>query len=168
MRKKSLFALFLVAIIVHMAVLPIHACGDKALRIGRGIRFQRTSHPLAVLICFPSNLIRASQLQAFLKNVGHKPYSVETADRASTALRSGQYDVIFTDLASAASLQEQISASASKVVLVPVVSEETKTEVAAAQKQYKCFVRNPHSANRYLDAIDQALTSKVHLLPKKA
>jgi hypothetical protein len=145
--RKNLFAVFLVAIIVHMAVLPIHACGDKALRIGRGIRFQRTSHPLAVLICFPSNLIRASQLQSFLTKIGHKPYTVETADRASTALRSGQYDLIFTDFASAASLQEQISASASKVVLVPVVSEGTKAAVAAAQKQYKLCVKNPNSAD---------------------
>lgn len=164
--RKKLFAVFLVGIIVHTALLPIHACGDKALRIGRGIRFQRTSRPISVLICFPSNLKRASQLQSFLTRIGHKPYSVETTDRAAMALRLAQYDLIFTDFASASGLQQQVSAS--KVVLVPVVSEGTKGEIAEAQKQYKCFVKKPHSPDGYLDAIDQAMSSKVHLLPKKA
>lgn len=159
-----------VVVLVGSVLLSIawaNACGDKALRIGRGIRFQRTSHPASVLIYIPSNSPRATQLQSMLKKMGHKSAAVQGADRLSEALRSGQYDLVFADLAEAASLEKQIESSPSKPVLVPVVSKGTKAEVTAAQKQYKYFVKDPHSADRYLDAIEQAMRSRVRLLSKK-
>ena len=48
-----------------------------------------------------------------------------------------------------------------------MVSKGTKAEVTAAQKQYRYVVKNPHSADHYLDAIDEAMRSRVHLLAKK-
>src|SRR3982074_2967179 len=98
------------------------ACGDKALRIGRGIRFQRTWHPVAVLIYLPSNATRANQLQSMLKKVGHKSYAVQGSDSVGDALKSGNYDLLFTDVANAASLEKQIEASLSKPLLIPVLS----------------------------------------------
>ena len=159
-----------VVIITGMALASIavaDACGDKALRIGRGIRFQRASNPTAVLIYLPSNAPRAAQLQSMLKKVGHRSYAVQGVDSLGEALKSGQYDLVFTDLAVAASLETNIKTSASKPVLVAVVSEGRKAEVSAAQKQYRYVVRNPHSADQYLDAIEDAMRSRVHLLAKK-
>ena len=144
------------------------ACGDKALRIGRGIRFQRTSRPASVLIYIPSNFLRATQLQSMLRKVGHKSATAQGADKLSEALKSGQYDLVFADLAEAASLEKQIAYTSTKPVLVPVVSKGTKAEVSAAQKQYRYFVKDPHSADRYLDAIEQAMRSRVRLVAKKA
>ena len=165
--RRIVLASAIIAGIFVLSFVVAEACGDKALRIGRGIRFQRTSHPAAVLIYIPSNSARASQLQSMLKKVGHKPRAVEGLDRLSDALKSGQFDLVFMDLAEAASLEKQIASSASKPVLVPVVSKGTKAEVIAAQKQYKYIVKDPHSGDRYLDAIDQALRSRVRLLSKK-
>ncbi|MDQ5845096.1 MAG: YfiR family protein, partial [Acidobacteriota bacterium] len=119
-------------------------------------------------IYIPSNSPRATQLQSMLKKVGHKPYAVEGVDRLNDALRSGQYQLVFIDLAEAAKLEEQIANSASKPVLVTVVSEGKKAEVTAAKKQYRFVVKNPHSADHYLEAIEQAMRSRLRLISKKA
>jgi DNA-binding NtrC family response regulator len=145
-----------------LSVAMANACGDKALRIGRGVRFQRTSHPASVLIYIPSNTARANQLQSLLKKLGHRPYAAQGADSVNEALKSGHYDLLFTDLADAAGLEKQVEASLSKPVLIPVLSEGTKAEIAAARKMYKYFVKDPHSPDNYLDAIDEATRSRAH------
>ena len=165
--RRMVLAMALIAGTALLSITVADACGDKALRIGRGIRFQRTSHPTAVLIYLPSNTTRAAQLQSMLKKVGHKSYAVQGVDSLSEALKSGQYDLVFTDFAAAASLETNIRTSPSKPVLVAVVSEGRKAEVTAAQKQYRYVVKNPHSAEQYLDAIEDAMRSRVHLLAKK-
>ena len=165
--RRTIIVVGVSTAILVLSIAAVEACGDKALRIGRGVRFQRTSHAAAVLIYIPSNVQRASQLQSFLKKVGHNSYAVQDADALRNALMSGRYDLVFTDLAEAARLQKQIETSASKPVLVPVVSKETKAEVTAAQKQYRCMVKNAHRGDYYLDAIEDALRSRVHLLATK-
>lgn len=166
MRRIVTAVIVLVGSVVF-SIAVADACGDKALRIGRGIRFQRTAHPASVLIYIPSNSPRATQLQSMLKKMGHKSLVVQGADRLSEALRSGQYDLVFGDLAEAPSLEKEIGSSRSKALLVAVVSKGTKAEVTAARKQYRNVVKNPHSADHYLDAIEQVMRSRVRLLAKK-
>ena len=166
--RRLVCVLVMIAGTFLVSVAVADACGDKALRIGRGIRFQRSSHPAAVLIYIPSNATRALQLQSMLKKVGHKPYAAQGVASLSEALKSGQYDLVFTDLAAAASLETNIKTSPSKPVLVAVVAEGRKAEVNAAQKQYRYVVKNPHSADQYLDAIEDAMRSRVHLIAKKS
>jgi len=166
--RRILLAVVVIAGVVLLSIAVADACGDKSLRIGRGIRFQRSSHPTAVLIYLPSNATRAAQLQSMLKRVGHKAYSAPDAGRLSEALTSGQYDLVFAEFAEAAKLARQIETSRSKPVLVPVISSGTKAEVTAARTQYRYVVKNPHNADNYLDAIDEAMRSRVHLLAKKS
>jgi DNA-binding NtrC family response regulator len=161
---------FLIVFLAGSALLTTavaDACGDKALRIGRGIRFQRTSNPAAVLIYLPSNAPRASQLQSMLRKAGHKPYTAQGFDSLDNALKTGQYDLVMTEFSAAASVDKQIEMASSHPLIVAVVSERTKAEVTAAKKQYRYIVKNPHSAEQYLDAIDEVMRSKVHLLAKK-
>ncbi len=165
--RKNVLAVLMIAGVFLLGIAVVEACGDKALRIGRGVRFQRSTHPAAVLIYIPSNPTRASQVQSLLKKVGHKSYAAQREDNFSDALKSGEYDLVLSDLDVAASLGKQIENSPSKPVLVAVVSDGTKAEVAAAQKHYSHIVKNPHSANHYLDAIEEAMRSRVHLLSKK-
>ncbi len=166
--RRILLAVVVIAGVVLLSIAVADACGDKSLRIGRGIRFQRSSHPTAVLIYLPSNATRAAQLQSMLKRVGHKADSAQDAGRLSEALTSGQYDLVFAEFAEAAKLARQIETSRSKPVLVPVISSGTKAEVTAARTQYRYVVKNPHNADNYLDAIDEAMRSRVHLLAKKS
>jgi len=166
--RRIVLATVTIAGVVLLSIPGAEACGDKALRIGRGIRFQRPSQPAAVLIYIPSNSQRATQLQSMLKKVGHKSYAAPGADKLSEALRSGQYDLVLVDFAEAAGVEKQIGTSSSKPVVIPVVPNGTKAEVAAARKQYGNVVKNPHSADQYLDAIETAMRSRVRLLAKKA
>ena len=135
---------------------------------GAGSGFPRTftSGRCHIYISLKS-LTRAAQVQSLLKKVGHKSYAAQGEDNFSDALKSGQYDLVISDIGVAANLGRQIENSPSKPVLVAVVSEGTKAEVVAAQKHYTHIVKNPHSADRYLDAIDEAMRSRVRLLSKK-
>jgi len=165
--RRPLLALVILSGMFFLSIAAAHACGDKALRIGRGIRFQRAINPKSILIYIPSNATRASQVQSLLKKVGHKPYWAQSDNNLSEALKSGKYDLVFTDLGVAENLTHQIDNSSSKPVLVAVVSEGTKAEVKAAQKHYNHIVKDPHNAVSYLEAIEVALRSKPHLLSKK-
>ena len=146
--------------------LPLtNACGDKALRIGRGARFQRSTHPASILIYVPSGTpetaaTQAPRLQTFLKKAGHKPRIVQGTDGLSEALGSGQYDLVLTPLAEVASLQNQIDASPSKPLVVPIAMKATRAEVAAARRQYRWLVRNPNDGDEYLEAIEVAMRSR--------
>jgi len=165
--RRTLTALVILSGMFLCSSAAVNACGDKALRIGRGIRFQRATNPKSILIYIPSNVTRASQVQSLLKKVGHKPYWVQSENNLSEALNSGKYDLVFTDLGVAQNLTHQIENSSSKTVLVAVVSEGTKSEVRAAQKQYNHIVKDPHNAVNYLEAIEEAMRSKAHVLSKK-
>jgi len=158
--RRTLITLVMLSGMSLLSIAGVNACGDKALRIGRGIRFQRAVNPKSILIYIPSNVTRASQVQSLLKKVGHKPYSVQNENNLGEALKSGKYDLVFTDLGVAQSLARQIGNSSSKAVLVAVVSEGTKAEVKAAQKQYNHIVKDPHNATSYLEAIEEAMRSK--------
>jgi DNA-binding NtrC family response regulator len=167
MRKFAL-AVVLIAAVSQLGIAVAEACGDKALRIGRGVRFQRTTHPASVLIYIPSNPTRASQVQSLFKKVGHKSFAALQENNFNDALRSGQYEVVLSDLYVAASFGKQIENSPSRPVLIAVVSDGTKSEVAAAQKHYSHLVKNPHKADRYLDALEIAMRARARLISRKA
>ena len=165
---------FVIALGISLLSLAVaDACGDKLLRMGRGVRFQRSSHPATVLIFLPSTApagasTKAPQLQAFLKKAGHKPIIVQGADRLSQALSSGQYDVVLAGLAEVAGVQKQIEASGSKPAVVPMIFNGTKADVAAAKQHYRCVVKNPNNGDEYLDAIEEVMRSRMRVVQKKA
>ena len=165
--RKVLVPLMLSSMLL-LSIAAVYACGDKALRIGRGIRFQRATHPTSILIYSPSNAKRAEQVQSLLKKVGHKPNWVQSENSLGEAIRSGQYGLVLSDLGAAASITHQIENSSSKPVLVAVVSDGTKAEVKAARKNYTHIVKDPHDAISYLEAIEEATHTKPHLLSKKS
>lgn len=166
--RKTVVAVVILSGTFLLSIAAVQACGDKALRIGRGIRFQRATHPTSILIYIPSNAKRAEQVQSLLKKVGHKPYWVQGENNLSDALRSGQYTLVLSDLEAASTVSHQIDNSSSKPVLVAVVAEGTKAEVKAAQKNYNHIVKDPHDAISYLEAIEEATRVKPHLLTKKS
>lgn len=165
---RKLFSVLIVSTFTLLAMMDVSACGDKTLRVGRGIRFQQMSayasrHPSTILIyspAIPSG--KAPQLRDYLKRIGHKPYVVDDTARLSEAIRSGQYDVVLTDYAEAASLQRQIASSIPRTVVVPVMFKRGKAEETAAAKQYKVIVKNPTSGDDFLAAVYQVMKSKAN------
>jgi hypothetical protein len=163
-RLTTSFAIALGISLLSIAVAD--ACGDKLLTIGRGARFQRSMHPATVLIYLPSSApseaaTKAPKLQAFLKKAGHKPNLVQSVDQLGQVLGSRQYDVVLTDLADVGSVQRQAEASASKLIIVPMIFSASKAEVATAKKHYHFIVKNPNDGDEYLDAIEEAMRSRM-------
>src|SRR5688572_12296551 len=83
-----------------------HACGDKLVVLGRGVRFERIHqavNPGAVLVYLnpESNLPRADEefhLSASLELAGHTVQTVGSAGELERAWRSGEADVILAAL----------------------------------------------------------------------
>lgn len=170
--RRTLTTFAVLAAISLMSIAIANACGDKLLRMGRGARFQRSMHPAAILIYLPSSApaaasTKAPQLQSFLKKAGHKARVVEGTDRLGEALLSGQYDVILTAMAEIPEVQKQIEFVSSKPSIVPIVLKSTKAEVSAVRKQYRCVVRDANNGDEYLDAIYEAMKSRVRVVQNK-
>ncbi|HLK69605.1 MAG TPA: hypothetical protein VKU19_39520 [Bryobacteraceae bacterium] len=138
------------------------ACGDKLMLVmGAGSSLIKPLHPAAIL-AYPghtpsASLIRELQSQAAFRKVGHRIQFVEDSAGLNNALKTGKYDVVLTDVANASELSEQVSAAASKPVLLPVAFQASKEEQSAAQKKYHCLLKAPGKPEDYLAAIDHAM-----------
>jgi hypothetical protein len=172
--SNAISALGIVATVCMLSIPPVDACGDKTLRIGRGARFHRTTHPAAVLIYLPGNSVNsapvrptpqsvAPALQTLLKRLNARSRTVQGVEGLTEALKA-QYDVVLADLAEAGNLQKQIEASTSKPVVIPVACAETKVQAGPAKKQYGFVVKNPTSGEEYLDVIEDAMRSRMRAL----
>lgn len=174
--RKLLLAILIVAMSPLSDRMDANACGDKLLKVGRSIRFQRkiaSRRPATMLIYTPANsatLPAASkaQIQEYFQKVGHKPLAVENIDKFNEALKSGHYDLVLTDVADAATLRQQIERLSSQVAVLPILYKRKKGEEAAAARQYPFMVKNPKSAGDFLLAIDKVMKSRESSIPRKA
>lgn len=163
---KKLLSVLIVSTFMLSGMMDVNACGDKTLRVGKGIRFQQmfaSRHPSAILIYSPAIPGgKAPQLRDYLKKIGHKPYVVDDTARLNEALKSGQYDMVLTDFAEAANLRRQIASSTPRTMVVPIVYKRPKAEEAAAAREYKVIVKNPTSGEDFLAAVYQVMKSKAN------
>src|SRR5262249_41026112 len=75
-------------------------------------------------------------------------------------LERGKYDVILADAGDAGVLEQQLQASALRTVVVPVLSEGTKTEASALAKRYHVVLNVPSKAGSYFSVLDEAMEIK--------
>jgi hypothetical protein len=141
-------------------------CGDKLMLI-MGARSSRIKpfRP-AVILAYPgqtasATLIRDLQREPVVQKAGHRIRVVEDVAKLDDALKSGKYDLVVADVASANELSQRVSAAPAKPVLLPVAFQLSKQEQSAAQKKYHCVLRAPGSPENYLVAIDQAMDWKL-------
>lgn len=161
---RKLLSILIVSAFLLAGVTDANACGDKTLRVGKGIRFYQafaSRHPSAILLY--SRAIasgKSPQLLDYLKRVGHKPKAVGDAGQLRDALKSAQYDIVLTDFADAADVQNQVNFSTPTTVVVPVLFKRPKVEEAAAARQYKVMVKNPTSLDDFLAAVQVVMKAK--------
>ena len=164
--------LFLVSLLVSALILssgsPARGCGDKLLVLGRSVSFGaltglRPANILAYLhVGTPgSALLSDPQLQSVLKKAGHQLHVVENAGEFNVALRSGKYDLVLADLADATAMESALKSNPGSPVIVPVLSDPTKAEVATAERHYRCVLKSEKKGSNYLSAIDRALEVKL-------
>jgi DNA-binding NtrC family response regulator len=137
-----------------------------------GARFSQIKplHPAAILVYHGQSasapLIRALASQPAFKKAGHRFQLVEDSAGLDSALKAGKYDVVMADVANAGELSQQVSAAASKPVVLPVAFKASKDEQSAAQKKYHCLLKAPSDSETYLAAIDQAMQWKLKGAPR--
>ena len=152
----------LIALLATWSGLMIgHACGDKTMRVGRGLRFlqmEAKKNPSTILIhtrAVPAG--KASRLQEFLKAVGHRANTFDNVDQVSEALKEARYDVVLTNVTDARELQNKVSSLSPTTVVVPVTF---KSDEAASATQYQFTVKNPKYAEDFLPTVNQIMKSR--------
>lgn len=155
-----------------LAVLLSHnsgafACGDKLLVLGRGFTFaqiHRSAAPASILIYMnPSSRVPAAdkdlQLQTVLKLAGHRLKSIGDRTELGRALTSGGYDFVVADFVDAGALKDEIEAAPGKPILLPLLYNPSKEQLASAQKQFSCAFKASRN-NQILRMIEEAMKSK--------
>ncbi len=142
-------------------------CGDKLLVLGRGVRFQGDTRSQSVSILLylhagspASAEVGDRKFQSALRDAGHKLQVVGNREELDQTLKTGKYDILLADFADAASLEPLAQAAPSNPVVLPVVSNATKAEAAAAEKRYGCVLKMPGRTGHYLAMIDKAMELK--------
>jgi hypothetical protein len=165
MRRLSIFlGLMLLGLSLVEAI--AWACGDKLMLVMGSRSSQiRPLHPAAIL-AYPGKsttaaLIRSLQSQPAFRKAGYRIELVEDSAGLDNALKAGKYDVVVADVSDASELSQEVSAAASKPVLLPVAFKASKQEQSEALKKYHCLLKAPGNTDNYLDAIDQAMEWKL-------
>jgi hypothetical protein len=162
---RKLIVVLVTAIIVQLGMPYAHACGDKTMRVRNGVRsYQReiANHPATILIlsaALPNG--KAAVLRKFLNDVGHKATAIDDVRTVKDDLKTGQYDLVLTNLAEAPDLQREVASFTPKTVVVPVLFKQPKSDEKAAAHQYKVIVKNPQDGLDFLDAVSAAMKSQL-------
>ena len=172
----------LVSIVVVSAALgqhpvPVHACGEKLLVLGRGIRFQSRHTPRAasVLLYLPQTgsgqSLSDPHLESALREAGHAVHAVTTTADLESALRGGIYDVVLANVTDAADLERAQAVTERNAVVLPAVylvvppqlqvKGQAKADRAKASKEFSVVVEVPGRPGQYCAAVDKAMELKL-------
>jgi hypothetical protein len=165
--RKLILVSAVTAAVLSSGLPAARACGDKSLRIGRGVRFRRTTTPASIIIYVSPTasaeaFSKAPRLQSFLKKAGHKSRVVQGEGPLAEALSAGHYDLVLSSLGEAAHLQSRLDATPSRPALVPIVFNGTQSDVASAERHYGHVVKDASSGEDYLEAIEAAMKARAH------
>jgi len=156
---------------------PVHACGEKLLVLGRGIRFQSRHTPRAasVLLYLPQTgsgrPLSDPNLESALREAGHAVHAVTTDADLESALRSGSYDVVLANITDAPDLERAQAVTERNAVVLPAVylfapsqlqaKQQTKTDRENASKTFSVVVEVPGRPGHYCAAVDKAMELKL-------
>jgi hypothetical protein len=176
MRRFVLVSIAIVVAVVIQDRALVHACGEKLLLLGRGIRFQsrHTPRPASVLLYLPSSAtgrpLTDPNLESALKEAGHAVRAATTSADLETALRSGSYDVVLANITDAPDLDRIQALTAANAVVLPAVylvapsqqaKQQIKTDRDHASKTFGVVVVVPGRPGHYCAAVDKAMELKV-------
>ena len=168
----------LVATAIGQGAVPLHACGDKLMMLGRGIRFQskHTPRAAAVLLYLPESAagqpLTDPKLESALREAGHTVRAVTSTADLETALGSGAFDVVLANVTHAAELERAKTVAARNAVVLPAIylvvpgsgslaKQQTKADREKASKEFAVIVEVPGRPGHYCHAVDQAMELKL-------
>lgn len=158
--KRTFLAIILAGSVIIGAV-AAHACGDKLLAFGRGVRFQRTykaAHPASILAFDRENSTKnRAEVEKLMSSAGHRLEIVTTPEQLATATQAHSYDLVMTDVADAVVVESALESATSKPSVIVFVRNASKFEMAAATKRYRWALKSPTDMTQVFAAIDAAM-----------
>ena len=148
------------------------ACGDKFLVAGRGARFQRGgAHATPVLIYAPlSSTLRGGagnlSVDSVLSRAGYHPAVAASTEELGRILKDGNPGIVLVDIADARTVEKLVPAESPGPVILPVLSNASRQEIATARKTWGVALKSPASGDSLLDAVDEAVD--LHAKARKA
>jgi len=163
---------------LSQGAVPVHACGDKLMMLGRGIRFQSKHTPRAasVLLYLPQSAtgrpLTDPKLESALREAGHAVRAVTTPADLESALRGGTYDVVLANVTDAPELERAQGVTEHNAVVLPaiylvapgtqpVAKQQSKADRERASKDFTVIVDVPGRPGHYCHAVDQAMELKL-------
>jgi len=154
----SIRLVVVVLVLLVSSPLPLGACGDKFLFVGRGASFGRTYaslYPGGIVIYTRDRaaLERTAGLREVLAKAGHR-VSVVSEDRLGEALQRGLTDIVIANGAEAPFVERQMTHSGAKPTILYVLMDRDK---ATASKTIGYALRQSDKAPRFLQVIETAM-----------
>ncbi len=176
MRPTLVFAL--IAAIASQGAVPLLACGDKLMMLGRGIRFQskHTPRAAAVLLYLPESAtglaLTDPKLESALREAGHAVQAVTSPGDLDRALSTGTFDVVLANVTHAAELVKAQSLAERHAVVLPAIylvasaspgadKKQSKADRDKASKDFHIIVDVPGRPGHYCHAVDLAMEQKL-------
>lgn len=177
--RRFLMSLAVVSAVVAQDAVPLHACGDKLLMLGRGIRFQskHAPRPAAVLLYLPESgagrTLSDPKLESALREAGHAVRAVTMKADLESALRGGTYDVVLANITDAPDLERAQDVAAGGAVVLPAIylvapesqqqraRDLARADRAQAEKAFAVVVNVPGRPGHYCAAVDKAMQLKL-------
>jgi hypothetical protein len=176
MRRSLLVSIVVLVGVVIQNPALLHACGEKLLLLGRGIRFQsrHTPRPASVLLYLPQSAagqpLTDPNLESALEEAGHEVRAVTTSADLDSALRSGSYDVVLANVTDAPDLDRAQAVAAANAVVLPAVylvapgqqaKQQSRADRDNASKAFGVMVIVPGRPGHYCAAVDKAMDLKL-------
>jgi hypothetical protein len=146
MTKSPILAL-LVATTTCVSAPSSHACGDKLVPLGGGVRFEQihvSRHPGKILLFLnPNSTLRAANdefgLSAALVRAGHAVSTVENVQELEAALQTGNPDLVVMDWSDVVQLHDEVQNAGGSPPILPVLYRPTAEQLLAAREKTSCL-----------------------------
>ena len=175
---RHIFVVALIAAAVGQGAVPVHACGDKLMMLGRGIKFQskHTPRAAAVLLYLPESAtgqpLTDPKLESALREAGHTVRAVTAPGDLENALREGTFDVVLANVTHAPELEKAKRVAAGSAVVLPAIylvapasgaanKQQSKADRDQSSKEFGVVVEVPGRPGHYCHAVDQAMELKL-------
>lgn len=175
---RHLLVLAIIATVVGQGAVPVLACGDKLMMLGRGIRFQskHTPRAAAVLLYLPESAtgqaLTDPKLESALREAGHAVRAVTSPADLETALRSGTFDVVLANFTHAPELERAKAVAERNAVVLPAIylvtpaaaarsRQQSKVDRERASREFAVVVEVPGRPGHYCHAVDEAMELKL-------
>lgn len=157
--RKSMYVLFLIAVLPLAFATGAEACGDKFLVSGPGVRYTQLHaavHPSSVLLYRNpaselAQSVLGSDLEFVLELAGHSVKTVDSLEELEAALASGEYEVVMADVDDAETVER------GKAVVLPVATDAVAATMSA---RYDTVVASSNPPEQIVASIDRALEQR--------